>query len=53
MLTKTLVTQLFVNQPTNHTKGYLMLLFVMYDRSLTTEALEFELLAVQRKASVM
>lgn len=53
VFTKTAVTQLFAIQSTNCTKGYLMHLLVMHDKSLTTEALEFELLAVQRKPSVM
>lgn len=33
--------------------GYIIHLFVMHDKSLTTEVLQIELLAVQRKASVM
>jgi len=53
VFTKAVVTQLFAIQPTNCTKGYLMHLLVMHDKSLTTEALGFELLAVQRKPSVM
>ena len=53
VFTKTAVTQLFAIQSTNCTKGYLMHLLVMHDKSLTTEALEFELLAVQRKPSIM
>lgn len=35
VFTKTAVTQLFVIQPTNCTKGYLMHLLVMHDKSLT------------------